>query len=424
MRGRAAAAWVSRVACAAGAMGVSVAWAFAQPADAPSGPVEPSADVAELEGVRIERVLGGLERPWGMAWLPSGWLDERLGEGGGGDQSGADDGGGWGADMLITERGGALRLVRGGELVDEPIAGAPEVLAHGQGGLMDVSLHPAFAENGFVYLTYSIGTRNENRTAMGRGRFDGERLTEFEELFRVSQLKQGGQHFGSRILWLEDGTMLLSIGDGGNPPVRLEGAFIREQAQELDSHLGKVLRLNEDGSVPSDNPFVGVDGATPEVWSYGHRNIQGMALDPASGRVYANEHGARGGDELNLIEAGENYGWPVATYSREYFGPRISPDTEREGMVDPLVVWTPAQAPCGLAFYDGELHDSWRGDLFSGGLIAEQVRYLDLDGEGRVVDEKKITVGKRVRDVRVGPDGGLYLLTDEADGELLRVVAE
>ena len=352
----------------------------------------------EAESYRFETVVGGLRRPWGVAWLPSG-------------------------DMLITERPGQLRLVRDGELVEAPIAGVPEVAAFGQGGLMDVSVHPRFADNGFVYLTYTDGAPRANRTVMSRGRLEGERLVGVEEIFRVAQTKSGGQHFGSRILWLPDGTMLLSIGDGGNPPVRYEGGYIREQAQNTGTHLGKVLRLNDDGSTASGNPFVGDSGAAPEVYSYGHRNIQGMARDPESGRIYASEHGARGGDELNIVEPGVNYGWPVATYSREYFGPRISQQTTADGMRDPIVVWTPATAPSGLAFYTGDRHPEWRGDLFSGSLVARHVRWVDLDDNGMPIGQREfLTDGKRVRDVREGPDGHIYVLTDEEPGELLRLL--
>jgi glucose/arabinose dehydrogenase len=286
---------------------------------------------------------------------------------------------------------------------------------------MDVALHPDFAENRFVYFTYSIGDRNANRTAMGRARFDGERLNGFEELFRVSRAKSGGQHFGSRILWLPDNTMLLTIGDGGNPPVRLDGEFIRNKALDLGSHYGKVLRLKDDGTPPDDNPFIDRQGAKPEVYSYGHRNAQGIDRDPDTGRVYANEHGARGGDELNLIEPGANYGWPEVTYSREYFGPRISERTDAEGVVEPMIVWTPSKAPSGLLFYSGDRHPQWRGDLFSGALILEHVRYIDLDDAGNVLEEREIRTGKRVRDVRQGPDGHIYIITDERNGELIRL---
>lgn len=324
--------------------------------------------------------------------------------------------------MLITERKGTLRVVRDGELVGEPIEGLPAIGAFGQGGLMEVSLHPDFDQNKFVYLTYTEGSKAANRTVLGRGTLDGDRLADFDVVFRVAETKSGGQHFGSRILWLPDDTLLLAIGDGGNPPTRYADGYIRDQAQNPGAHLGKVLRLNDDGTAPSDNPFAEDVDAAAEVYSYGHRNIQGMARDPESGRIYVNEHGARGGDELNIVEPGVNYGWPLVTYSREYYGPRISERTTSTGMRDPHLVWTPSKAPSGLAFYTGDKHPGWKGDLFSGALIHKHVRRVDLDEAGNVLGEEEFRTEKRVRDVRQGPDGHLYVLTDESRGELLRLV--
>jgi len=362
-----------------------------------AGSIEPSADVPEATGWRAEVVTDGLVHPWAIAWLPDG-------------------------SALITERPGRLRLLSDGKLDPKPITGVPKVCTNcGQGGLLDVSLHPDFANNRLIYLTYAAGTSEANRTTLARGRLDGMRLSDVEVIFENADSKSGGQHFGSRIVWLQDGTLLMSIGDGGNPPISFGGDDIRKQAQELGTHFGKVLRLHDDGSAPPDNPFVNRPGAKPEIYSYGHRNIQGMAYDPTSGRVWANEHGSRGGDELNLIEAGNNYGWPEVTYSMEYWGPPVSNETERPGVTDPVVVWTPSKAPSGLALYTGPEFPAWQGDLFSGALKFQQVRRLDLDG-ARVVGEQKFSIGQRVRDVRQGPDGGLYLLTDEADGELLRIV--
>lgn len=364
----------------------------------PSGPVIPTADVPRATGWEAVTVVAGLERPWSFAWLPSG-------------------------DILVTERPGRLRVIRGGQLLAQPVAGLPEILAQGQGGLMDLALHPRFAENRWVYFTYATGTPEANATRLARARLaaDASALTGLEVLLTVSPLKSGGQHFGSRLLWLPDGTLLLAIGDGGNPPTRLGGALIREQAQDRASHLGKVLRLRDDGTAPADNPFVGQAGADPLLWTLGHRNIQGLARDPVSGRLWATEHGSRGGDELNLLAAGANYGWPRATYGIEYTFGTISPHTTLPGMVDPLVVWTPAQAPSGLLVYTGERFPAWRGDLFSGGLKSEEVRRIDLDDTGRVVGQDKLPIGARVRDVRQGPDGLIYLLTDEKNGQLLRL---
>jgi glucose/arabinose dehydrogenase len=331
-----------------------------------------------------------------MAWLPDG-------------------------TMLVTEKAGRLRLVRNGVLEPTPITGVPGVMSSGQGGLMDVSLHPKFAENRFIYLTYSHGTDSANRTRLARATFDGKTLQNLRVIFEVSQVKSGGQHFGSRILWLPDGTMLVAIGDGGNPPVQLDGDLIRKQAQNLRSRLGKIVRLNDDGSVPRNNPMATNAKSDPTVWSYGHRNIQGLAFDPATKRVWATEHGARGGDELNLAEAGKNYGWPLATHSQEYFGGEISSERSRPGMVDPKVVWTPATAPSGLAFYNGDRFPRWQGNLFAGGLVSQDVRRIDLDAAGTVRGQEVIRIGQRVRDVRQGPDGLLYILTDESDGRLIRL---
>ncbi len=353
-------------------------------------------DVATAKSFKKTTILEGLERPWSIAWLPDG-------------------------AMLITERLGRLRIVRNGVLDPQPIPGIPEVLAFGQGGLMDVSLHPNFRENRLIYLTYSHGSQQVNRTRVARATFDGNALQNLEVIFEVLPAKTGGQHFGSRIVWLPDNTMLVAIGDGGNPPIQLGGDLIRKQAQKLNSHLGKIVRLNDDGSVPSDNPFVTSANADPAVWSYGHRNIQGLTFDTANNRLWSTEHGARGGDELNLVEAGKNYGWPTVTHSREYTGGEISQERSRPGMVDPKVVWTPAIAPSGLAFYTGEQFPGWKGDLFAGGLVSRDVRRIDLDSEGNVVSQESIPIGQRVRDVRQSPDGMLYILTDEQNGQLLRL---
>ncbi|MEM8637254.1 MAG: PQQ-dependent sugar dehydrogenase [Cyanobacteria bacterium P01_G01_bin.54] len=357
------------------------------------------AQTPELEGdldLKMVTVLDGLEHPWGIAWLPEG-------------------------EVLITERPGRLRIARAGMLDPTPISGIPDILAEGQGGLLDIALHPDFAENQWVYFSYAHGTINANRTRIARAQFDGETLSDWQVIFEVSQTKSRAQHFGSRLVWLPDGTLLASIGDGGNPPVELSGELIRQQAQNQGSHLGKVIRLNDDGSIPGDNPFVDDADAAPEVWSYGHRNIQGLAVDPATDEIWATEHGARGGDEVNRLEVGENYGWPVATHSREYSGGLISPETSLPGMLDPKVIWTPSIAPSGLAIYRGEAFPAWQGNLFAGALVSQEVRRLEVDEAGNVVNETAIAIGQRVRDVRQGPDGLLYVLTDEPNGQLIRL---
>ncbi|MEY6431443.1 PQQ-dependent sugar dehydrogenase [Thioalkalicoccus limnaeus] len=366
--------------------------------DALTGPVSPTGDVPEATGWRAETLIEGLEHPWAIDWLPDG-------------------------TALVTERPGRLRVIRDGRLVEEPVGGLPEILAHGQGGLLDLSLHPDFARNRLVYFTYATGTQQANRTALGRGRFDDQRLTSVEVLFEVADDKSGGQHFGARILWLPDQSLLLTIGDGGNPPISHAGTDIREQAQHLGTHFGKILRLTDEGRAHPDNPFIDDASARAEIWSLGHRNIQGLARDSTTGRIWANEHGPRGGDELNLIERGANYGWPRVTYGREYWGPRVSDKTTAPGMRDPKVVWTPSKAPSGLAFYTGEVFPAWQGNLFSGALVFQEVRRITLDGE-RVVGEDKLSIGQRVRDVRQGPDGYLYILTDAPRGRLLRIVPD
>ena len=364
--------------------------------EAQIGPSPISADVPEADGWRTETVVTGLSHPWSIAWLPDG-------------------------SALVTERAGRLRLIRNGRLDPRPISGLPPVLSHGQGGLLDVALHPDFAANRLVYLTLSIGNPDENRTALARGRLDGHTLQDTEIIFQVADPKSGGQHFGSRLLWLPDRSLLMSVGDGGNPPTSFQGENIRNQAQNPGTHFGALLRLEDDGTAHPDNPLADLTGARPELWTLGHRNTQGLARDPLSGRVWANEHGSRGGDELNVITGGNNYGWPEVTYSNEYWGPRISQETSRPGIPDPILVWTPSKAPSGLTFYTGDIYPSWKGNLFSGALKFGQIRRIELDGT-RVVREEKLTIGQRVRDVRQGPDGYLYVLTDEDDGALLRIL--
>ncbi|MEG3437566.1 PQQ-dependent sugar dehydrogenase [Pannus brasiliensis CCIBt3594] len=350
------------------------------------------AKAEEKVNVRQVTVIEGLEHPWGMAWLPSG-------------------------EMLITERPGRLRVVRGGKLDPTPIAGVPEVFAVGQGGLLDVAVHPDFARNRLIYFTYAYGNESANRTRVARAVFDGKRLRDVRVIFEVSRTKTGSQHFGSRLLWLWDGTLLVSIGDGGNPPLQFDGKLSREQAQNRAIELGKIVRIEDDGSIPKDNPFPG-----SKIWSYGHRNIQGLAIDPTTGRVWSTEHGAKGGDELNLIEKGKNYGWPIISASRDYrTGEPVSEQKSRPGMVDPKWVWTPAIAPSGLAFYTGNRFPAWRGDLFAGGLVARSVIRIDRDASGKVSGQQSIEIGQRVRDVRQGPDGFLYILTDEENGRLIRL---
>ncbi len=337
-------------------------------------------------------VIEGLEHPWAMVWLPNG-------------------------EILITERPGRLRVVREGKLDPKAIAGVPEVFAVGQGGLLDVAIHPQFAQNRWIYLTYAHGDREANRTRVARAVYDGTSLRDVRVIFEVSQAKTGSQHFGSRLLWLPDGTLLVAIGDGGNPPLQLAGDLIRKQSQNLQSHLGKIIRINDDGSLPKDNPFAG-----SKIWSYGHRNIQGISFEPMTRRVWATEHGAKGGDELNLIEKGKNYGWPLVSSSQEYgTNNPVSGERYRPGLIDPKTIWTPAIAPSGLVFYTGNRFPNWQGNLFAGGLVSRDIRRLEMDKSGEIINQEAIPIGQRVRDVRQSPDGFLYLLTDEGNGQLIRL---
>jgi glucose/arabinose dehydrogenase len=355
-----------------------------------------ASNVPMAVGYATSVVIEGLEHPWGMAWLPDG-------------------------RMLITERPGRLRVVTAGVLQPEPIKGLPAVFASGQAGLLDVTIDPDFSDNHRVYISYAHGDAIANRLRVARGVFSDGELKELVVICETSQAKRGNQHFGSRFLWLPDKTLLVSVGDGGNPPIRLGGDWIRKQAQNRASRLGKILRITPNGEAPTDNPFVGEKAVDALIWSYGHRNIQGLTRDPKSGRIWASEHGALGGDELNLIRKGSNYGWPLVTHSREYFGLSISDEKSRPGMIDPALVWRVAIAPSGLALYSGDRFLEWRGNLFAGGLIAQDVRRIVVTRDGRVANEEAIRIGARVRDVRQGPDGFLYVLTDEASGRLIRI---
>ncbi|WP_306395542.1 PQQ-dependent sugar dehydrogenase [Telluria beijingensis] len=349
------------------------------------------------KGWKLETVATGAPQPWGMAWLPDG-------------------------RMLVTGKQGTLHLLNGKSFQQIPLDGLPNLYASGQGGLLDIVVHPADKANPRIYMTMSSGTDEENRTVLVQGVFDGKRVTGIKQLFAVNLGKSGGQHFGSRLLWLPDNTLLMSIGDGGNTPQRIGNMLARDHAQSLASHTGKILHLTDAGQPVGKGALAGQANARPEIYSYGHRNVQGMARDPKSGRIYANEHGSRGGDEINVIEAGKNYGWPLQSYTLDYstrepIGMKVVP-----GTVQPIVVWTPSPAPSGLAFYTGKAFPQWQGSLFSGSLAGQDVRRVQLDAQGKVTAQELLPVGKRVRDVRQGPDGQLYVLTDEAKGSLLRIV--
>lgn len=341
---------------------------------------------------RLTPIAEGLAHPWCIAFLPSG-------------------------DMLVTERGGNLRRIRNGALDPTPVAGVPPVYARSQGGLFDVALHPDFADNGFLYLSYAHGTPQANGTRVARARFDGSAISDVEPIFTVEPLKDTPMHYGGRILFLADGTLLVATGDG---------FLYREQAQRLDNLLGKVVRLNDDGSIPPDNPFVNDAEARDEIWTYGHRNPQGLVAVPAalgqSQIVYLHEHGPRGGDELNALEPGKNYGWPVATFGIDYNGALISPFKEYPGTEQPLLHWTPSIAPAGMTWYAGDEFPDWHGDLFVTSLVFNYIERIDL-ADGRVVGQHRLfeELDERLRDVRSGPDGRLYILTDSPRGRVVRV---
>jgi glucose/arabinose dehydrogenase len=342
---------------------------------------------------RVVTAVDGLEIPWSMTWLPNG-------------------------DMLVTERPGRLRIVRDGALVAEPVSGVPEVFAQGQGGLLDVALHPDFAANRLVYLSYSKPVGDNSATAVSRGRLEDGALLDVEEIF-VAQAS-GRSHYGSRIVFDADGYMFVSMGDRQVPST---GDLEAHPAQDLSNHHGVIVRLHDDGSVPEDNPFVGQAGALPEIWSYGHRNQQGLAIDPVSGTLYASEHGPQGGDEVNVIERGGNYGWPVVGYGVNYrSGTTIHEGTMREGMVHPAFVWVPSIGTSGLMVYTGDKFPRWQGDLFAGGLSGEKVSRLIVE-DGEIVEQATLLRGiGRVRDVRQGPDGYIYVAIENRDGSPTPIV--
>ncbi len=357
---------------------------------AAASPILADPAVVDPRSYKVETVAEGMNFPWSVAFLPDG-------------------------DFLVTERNGGVRLIRDGRLVEQPLDGAPAAFQSGQGGLHDIALDPDFASNQRVFIAFAEGAADANHTALARARFDGTALRDVEIIFRNRPDKDTANHFGGKIAFLPDGTLLLSTGDGFT---------YREKAQDTSSGLGKILRLTTDGAPAPDNPFAGDAAAMAEIWSYGHRNVQGLAVDPKTGTVYETEHGALSGDEVNRIEKGANYGWPVATYSVDYSGSVISPHTEKEGARPPLAVWKPERfAPSGLVVYRGTLFPGWDGSLLAGGLAGHSVRRLTLDASGDVTGQESLfsELGERIRDVREGPDGALYLLTDGPQGKLLRV---
>ncbi len=341
--------------------------------EAPSGPV------------RVETVAKGLEHPWGLAPLPDGRL-------------------------LVTERPGRLRLVGPDGSLSPPLAGVPQVYDRGQGGLLDVALDPDFRSNTLVYLSYAEPGEDGASTAVARGRLDGLALRDVQVIFRQQPKVGGGAHFGSRLAFGPDGTLFVTTGE----------RFKFDPAQDLSTHLGKVIRINRDGSVPADNPFVGRAGVLPEIWSYGHRNIQGAAIHPQTGKLWINEHGPLGGDEVNVPQPGRNYGWPLVSWGDHYSGKDIPDPPSRPDLAQSIHRWTPVIAASGMEFYTGERFKAWQGSVLNGGLVAQAVVRLSLDGE-RVTAEERIPLGARVRAVKQALDGSVLVLTDQDDGQVLRL---
>jgi glucose/arabinose dehydrogenase len=337
---------------------------------------------------RVVELVRGLEQPWALAFLPDG-------------------------RMLVTEKAGRLRIVEGNRLDPRPVEGLPDVALYGQGGLMDVALHPRFKDNGLVYLSYAARGADGVGTEVARGRLAGHRLEDVQVIFRQSPKGATGRHFGSRLVFNRQGHLFITLGDRGE----------MERAQRPGDHAGSVIRLHDDGRVPEDNPFVGKPGWKPEKYTLGNRNQQGAALHPKTGILWTHEHGPQGGDEVNVIRAGANYGWPVITYGVQYvIGTQIGEGTHKAGMEQPLHKWVPSIAPSGMAFYAGDKFPKWRGDLFVGALKAQLLVRLELDGE-KVLREERLLEGAlgRIRDVRAGPDGFIYLLTDESRAVLARL---
>jgi glucose/arabinose dehydrogenase len=336
--------------------------------------------------ISVQTVAEGLQHPWGLAFLPNG-------------------------GMLVTERPGRLRLLsKTGEL-SKPLQGVPAVFAERQGGLLDVALDPNFPSNRLVYLSYAEAGEGGASTAVARGKLREAGLEDVAVIFRQMPKVDGDLHFGSRLAFTPDGKLFITLGE----------RFTFAPAQDLSNHLGKIVRINPDGSVPPDNPFVGREDARPEIWSYGHRNAQGAAIHPKTGKLWENEFGPMGGDELNIPQAGANYGWPVVSWGKHYDGTAIPEPPTHPEFVDAITHWTPVISPSGMTFYTGDAIPAWQGNLLIGGLSSEALVRLTLDGEA-VKAEERIPMGARIRNVAQAPDGSVYLLTDEDNGKVLRLM--
>ncbi|HZI79450.1 MAG TPA: PQQ-dependent sugar dehydrogenase [Vicinamibacterales bacterium] len=343
-----------------------------------------------MHDYRVVTVAENLIQPWGIAFLPGG-------------------------DALITERPGRLRILRQGKLLPNAVEGVPAVFHSRQGGLLEVMPHPNFATNRLVYLSFSKpgATDTQSRTALVRGRFENDRLTQVQTLFEA--VSEGQGHYSGKIAFDRNGYLFLSLGDRQVPP---QGELEKHPAQDLTNHHGKIVRLHDDGRVPADNPFVARAGAKPEIWSYGHRNVQGLAIHPDTGEVWADEHGPQGGDELNRIEPGKNYGWPVIGFGVNYTtGLAIHRGTHRDGMEQPAKIWVPSIGISAMMFYTGDKFPEWKGNLFIGGMAAQQLSRLTLNGRAIVNEELLVQRQGRIRDIRQGPDGFIYLVTDDRDGK-------
>ena len=343
-----------------------------------------------LHDYRVVTFVEALVQPWAIAFLPNG-------------------------DTLITERPGRLRIVRQGKLLPQAVEGVPAALHSSQGGLLEVAVHPNFASNRLLYLTYSKphADGKQSTTALVRGRFENDRLTDVQQLFE--SVSQGRGHFGGKIAFDKNGYLFLTLGDRQVPP---EGNLEAHPAQDLSNHHGKMIRLHDDGRVPEDNPFVKREGARPEIWSYGHRNVQGIVIHPETGDVWADEHGPQGGDELNRVQPGRNYGWPVIGFGVNYqTGLAIHTGTHRQGMEQPVHIWVPSIGISGLMIYTGDRFPQWKGNLFVGGMVGQQLARLTLQGQRITNEETLVPQMGRIRDVRQSPDGYIYLVTDDRDGK-------
>ncbi len=340
---------------------------------------------------KIETVAEGLDYPWSIAFLPNG-------------------------DYLVALRVGEVHRISAAGAVGEPLSGLPNTYVAGQGGYFDIVLDPDFASNQTVYLSFAHGTAAENGTRIIKGTLSDTAIEDIQTIFTVSPLKDTAVHYGGKIIFLADGTLMMTTGDGFE---------YREAAQDRFSLLGKIIRINKDGSVPDDNPYADGSQGDPKVWSYGHRSPQGLVLDDATGIVYMHEHGAQGGDELNAVLPARNYGWPAVTKGINYSGAYVSPLKSAPGIEEPLTYWVPSIAPSGLAIYDGAAFPEWQGDIFVGALVDQELRHIKIDS-GRVTSEVPIftEIAARIRDIRVGPDGFLYILTDSDSGKVLRVVPD